>query len=142
VRSADEYAWSVTDDPAAGDAGVVDAGLAAFNHEASDLAAIRRLACFAKSPAGEVVAGAVGRSWGTAFELQQMWVRSDLRRQGLGSRLVRRFEEAARGRGATLLYLDTFTFQAPAFYEKLGFRIACELPGFPQGSKFILTKPL
>jgi hypothetical protein len=52
-------------------------------------------------------------------------------------------ETEATTRGRTLLYLDTFTFQAPAFYLKLGFDVACELEGFPNNvSKFVMRKPL
>jgi GNAT superfamily N-acetyltransferase len=132
-----------TDEPSEPDAARVDAGLDAYNHASADMAAIRRLACFARTADGVVVAGAVGRRWGTAAELQQIWVREDLRRAGLGSRVARAFEDLARRRGCDLLYLDTFTFQAPAFYERLGFAVACELPGFPGGSsKLILTKRL
>jgi GNAT superfamily N-acetyltransferase len=138
-----DFGIEATDAPAPADAAVVDGGLDAYNHTASDLGSIRNLACFARAVGGEVVAGAVGRFWGTAAEMQQIWVREDLRRTGLGSRIARAFEDLARRRGCRLLYLDTFTFQAPAFYRKLGYAVACELPGFPGGgSKFILTKPL
>lgn len=132
-----------TDEPLAADAAVVDAGLDAYNHAASDLNAIRHMACFARTCDGEIAGGAVGRRWGAAAEMQQIWVREDLRRSGIGARLVRAFEDLARRRGCDLLYLDTFTFQAPAFYARLGFTVACELPGFPGGSsKLILTKRL
>lgn len=43
--------------------------------------------------------------------------------------------------GCRLLYLDTFSFQAPEFYYRLGYETACRLDGFPDGgSKFILRK--
>jgi hypothetical protein len=52
-------------------------------------------------------------------------------------------ETEARARGCALLYLDTFTFQAPAFYLRLGYDVACELEGFPNNvSKFIMRKNL
>ncbi len=139
----DGLRWEAADDPAAADIAAVDEGLDAFNRRAADLDAVRRAACFARDEAGRVVAGAVGRTWGTASELQQIWVREDLRGRGIGARLVRSFEDLVRNRGCRLLYLDTFTFQAPDFYRKLGFEVACEFAGFPGGaSKFILKKAL
>jgi hypothetical protein len=52
-------------------------------------------------------------------------------------------EAEARARACVLLYLDTFTFQAPAFYLKLGYDIACEFKGFPNNvSKFVMRKNL
>jgi GNAT superfamily N-acetyltransferase len=138
-----ELTWDIADEPKPADVAVVDAGLDAFNRQAADFTAIRRLACFARSPAGDVIGGAVGRYWGQACELQQIWVHSDHRRGGVGTRLVRAFEDGARQRGCNLIYLDTFSFQAPNFYRKVGYRVSCELDGFPRGmSKFIMTRSL
>ena len=138
-----ELAFDIADEPSSVDAAVVDAGLGAFNRLAADFTAIRRLACFARVPAGDVIGGAVGRYWNEACELQQVWVHNDYRRGTVGTRLVQAFEEGARQRGCRLVYLDTFSFQAPDFYRKLGYRVACELTGFPDGaSKLIMTRPL
>jgi len=110
---------------------------------AADFATIRRLACFARLSGGDVVGGAVGRYWNQACELQQIWVHGDYRRSTVGTRLLRAFEEGARRRGCKLVYLDTFSFQAPEFYRKLGYDVACELTGFPEGaSKLIMTRAL
>jgi GNAT superfamily N-acetyltransferase len=90
-----------------------------------------------------VVGGALARWWGECCELQQIWVDEHHRTGGIGRRLVRMVEDEARTRGCSLVYLDTFTFQAPAFYLKLGYEVACELKGFPNNvSKFIMRKGL
>ena len=44
------------------------------------------------------------------------------RGRGLGRALLERVEAEGRARGAARLVLDTFSFQAPRFYEKLGYR--------------------
>src|SRR6185436_14722405 len=44
------------------------------------------------------------------------------RGQGLGSLLVRKAEALACGRGCWYAYVDTMSYQAPAFYRKLGYR--------------------
>jgi ribosomal protein S18 acetylase RimI-like enzyme len=44
---------------------------------------------------------------------------------------------------ADQLVLTTHSFQAPRFYEKLGFTVVSEAPGFPRGySELVLRKPL
>lgn len=138
-----EVIWDTTQetlDPA--DVALVDAGLEAFNLRAADFDAVRRFGCFARRGA-ELIGGAVGRYWGEASELQQLWVREDQRRGGIGSTLARAFEERARRLGCKLLYLETFSFQAPEFYRKLGYEVGCELMGFPDGgSKFLMKKSL
>ena len=141
--AAEELTWETSDDPDPEAVRVVDEGLGAFNAEAADTKAIRRFACFARDAEGRVVGGALARTWGTSCEIQVLWVARDLRDRGIGRRLVRRAEEHAVRLGCNLLYLETFTFQAPDFYARLGFRTALELPGFPDGaSKLILTKEL
>ena len=132
-----------TDEPSPQDAAVVDAGLDAFNRETADIAAVRPLAAFARVPSGQVVAGAVGSSWGAACELRQLWVRQDYRGRGLGTRVVETFEARARARGCALVFLDTLTFQAPDFYRKLGYTVACVFAGMPNGvSKILMRKDL
>ena len=57
------------------------------------------------------------------------------RGSGLGRRLMAMAEKAARGEGCVGIWLDTFEFQAPGFYEKLGFTPFGELPDHPRGGR-------
>ena len=102
-------------DPTDADVSPIDHGLHSYNQRAADLAAIRRFACYARSPDGMLVGGALARWWGTACELQQLWVDEALRRRGIGALLMQRVEATAIERGCRLIYLDTFSFQAPEF---------------------------
>ena len=57
--------------------------------------------------------------------------------------MVGQVEAEARARDGTLVYLDTFTFQAPDFYRRLGYTVATTIEGFPDGIiKFLMTKRL
>ena len=130
-------------DPPDADVALIDRGLHSYNERSADLAAIHRFACYARDAEGPLVGGALARWWGTACELQQIWVDEILRRRGIGAALMRKVEAIALERGCRLLYLDTFSFQAPEFYYRLGYETACRLDGFPDGgSKFILRKSL
>ncbi len=111
----------------------VEAGLDAFNGEVAALRDVRPLSAFAHDAAGALLGGAVGRTWGECCELQQLWVDSTCRRQGLGTQLVRAFERAAAGRGCRRIYLETFSFQAQSFYDKLGYALALDIRGFAPG---------
>lgn len=130
-------------DPTSADVAQIDQGLHSYNQRAADLAAIRRFACYAWRDDGALAGGALARWWGTACELQQIWVDEALRRRGIGASLMLQVEATAIEHGCQLIYLDTFSFQAPEFYYQLGYQTACRFDGFPDGqSKFILQKSL
>jgi GNAT superfamily N-acetyltransferase len=133
--------WEFTDRPRAEDLEAVDAGLHLYNLGAADLAAVRPLACFARAAAGGVVGGVRARQWGAAVEVQQLWVDERHRRRGVAARLMQMLEQAAVDRGATVIYLDTFSFQAPAFYRRCGYGTALRIDGFPDGiAKHLMVK--
>jgi ribosomal protein S18 acetylase RimI-like enzyme len=59
------------------------------------------------------------------------------------SALMREAEAVARENGCTGIWLDTFSFQAPGFYEKLGYTVFGTLADYPPGhSRFFLHKTL
>src|SRR6478672_5072978 len=63
-----------------------------------------------------------GGLWGSTiygwFFVEFLFVPPAQRGQGLGSRLLRMAEDAARERGCAGLCLSSYAFQAPGFYEK------------------------
>jgi GNAT superfamily N-acetyltransferase len=131
------------DDRPVAEASIIDAGLDAANRAAAPLDDVRPITCLVRAPSGDVVGGALGRTWGECAELQQLWVAPEHRRNGLGSQLVKLFEARAKARGCRTLYLTTFSFQAPTLYESLGYRSAAELRGFP-GSivKYLMVRTI
>lgn len=77
-----------------------------------------------------------------AVEIRGVWLDPDLRKTGLGRRLIERLEEEARARGASAALLDTYEFQARGFYESCGYAVFAEF-GYPAGlRRFYMTKEL
>ena len=62
-----------------------------------------------------------------------LFVPENLRGAGHGRTLMQKAEEIARLRGCTGIWLDTFTFQARGFYEKLGYAVFGQLDNYPRG---------
>jgi len=81
--------------------------------------------------AGELAAGMSGWTWGAAAGIAMTWVRAEARGAGLGARLLAEFEPEARSRGCTHIFVTSFTFQAPAFYERHGYREIFRWEGVP-----------
>ncbi len=54
------------------------------------------------------------------------------RGKGIGGQLMARIEEEARGRGMDGIWLDTFSFQAPAFYRRLGYSEFGRIEDYPE----------
>lgn len=108
-------------------------GLESSNAAAAPLEDVRPLACFVRDDEGAPLGGVLGRTWGACAEIQQLWVASRVRGQGLGGCLVGAFEEAALARGCTTYYLETFSFQAPEFYRSLGYETLSRIEGFAPG---------
>lgn len=87
--------------------------------------------------------GLIGRiSYGWMY-IELLSVAPDLRGQRLGETLMARAEAFAREHKCRGIWVDSYTFQAPGFYEKLGFSQFGEIADYPPGfSRHFLLKPL
>ena len=57
--------------------------------------------------------------------------------------MIKEAERLARRRGSRLIHLNTFSFQAPGFYEKQGYHRFGGMSGSPQGgSRHFYVKQL
>jgi len=80
---------------------------------------------------GELVAGMSGWTWGEAAGIGMTWVGEGARGTGLGRRLLEAFEGEARRRGVRRVFVTSFTFQAPGFYERHGYTEIFRWEGVP-----------
>ncbi|MGD9704334.1 MAG: GNAT family N-acetyltransferase [Acidimicrobiia bacterium] len=105
----------------------------AFNAATTGFDDGRSLTGLVKDEAGEIVAGLDGFTWGGYAKVEWLWVSEEHRGEGLGRRLMEAAEREAASRGCHLVRVDTHTFQAPGFYEKLGYSVIGHAPGAPLG---------
>ncbi|MCW3473331.1 GNAT family N-acetyltransferase [Limobrevibacterium gyesilva] len=104
----------------------------------------RRLAILIRDPAtGAVRGGLRGISYYAWLFIEILVLPPDLRRMGLGTRIMRMAEAEAIRRGCRGIWLDTFSFQARPFYERLGYAVFGQIDDYPPGqSRFFLCKRL
>ncbi|HEY7436631.1 MAG TPA: GNAT family N-acetyltransferase [Methylomirabilota bacterium] len=88
---------------------------------------------FLRDASDEVVGGLLGAIWGGVLYVRILWVSEALRGREFGRRLVEMAERRAAERGCRHVFLDTFSFQAPGFYEKLGYRTYAKAEDWPVG---------
>jgi GNAT superfamily N-acetyltransferase len=90
-------------------------------------------AFFIRNEGQEIVAGLSGWTWAQACEIRTLWVDPASRGQGYGRTLLEAAEGEARTRGCKVILLGSYSFQAPAFYQKCGYELAWQLDDFPPG---------
>ena len=119
------------------------AGLLRFNRaKAGPFAYSRQVIC-ARDAKGRIAGGLILQSYWKETYVELLWLSDKARGNGVGSELIREAELRARKRGSILIHLNTYSFQAPGFYEKLGYRRLGSMSGSPKGaSRYFYAKRL
>lgn len=133
----------LTDAPDAGDLAAIGAGLSAYNDADVGPADRRALAVVLRDAGGRVAGGLSGyTAWGWLY-VQWLWLAEPARGQGWAGRLLTLAETEARARGCHGAWIDTFNPVALRAYQRHGYAVFGELPGFPKGrTRSFLQKPL
>jgi GNAT superfamily N-acetyltransferase len=80
-----------------------------------------------------LVGGLIGKIFWNWLYADIVWVEEEFRRRGVGSEIMRAAEARARQMNLSGIYLWTASWQAPLFYEKLGYTQFTEFRDFPPG---------
>jgi GNAT superfamily N-acetyltransferase len=104
-----------------------------FNVKATGYADGWLVAGTIQDDAGEIIAGINGHTWGGCCVIDHVWVDERHRGQGLGKALMQAAESEAVHRGCEQVVLITHSFQAPEFYEHLGYERKYAIEGRPKG---------
>lgn len=130
----------VTATPSASDREAVLAGLLAFIRAEAGVVGTP-LAVLVRDEAGAVVGGLTGRMSAAWLFVELLWLPEDLRGTGLGTRVMMAAEAEAMRRGCMGAHLDTYDFQAPGFYRKLGYKVFGSIEDHPPGhTRFWMRK--
>ncbi len=90
-----------------------------------------------------LLGGLVLLSYWRESYIEVFWLAARARRAGLGTRLIQEAERRARRRGSRIVHVNTYSFQAPRFYEKQGYRRFGGISGSPRGeTRYFYVKRL
>jgi GNAT superfamily N-acetyltransferase len=111
----------------------LDDELTAFNAAATGAGEPAPLSVRVTDTAGELVGGLTAWVRGSWCAVDMLWVREDHRHAGWGSKLLEAAEEESARRGCTEVIVSSFTFRAPDFSRRHGYRETGRTEGIPDG---------
>ncbi len=138
--AADDIEISEDDYPEMEAVAAIQRGLHAFNQEMGGPYDREPVTVLARDGGGTVRGGLLGLTYWHWMFIDWLWLARDTRGQGLGTQLLQRAENIARQRQCTDVYTDTFSFQAPRFWEQNGYVEFGRLDGMPSGHARIWFK--
>jgi ribosomal protein S18 acetylase RimI-like enzyme len=139
----DEFLIEVQNDVKPADVNTIVKGLTEFNASQADGDTPKYLVIAVRDREQNVVGGLVGATYLGWLQIQAVWMSEALRGQGYGTRLMRQAEAVGHKRGCPRVFLETLSFQALPFYEKLGYQVVSRIADFPPGgARYALTKML
>lgn len=115
--------------------------LVEFETAAAGPLELQPLAILIKDAGGTTRGGLWGKTLYRWLVVELLFVPDEARGTGLGRSIMAKAEAIARERGCIGIWLDTYSFQAPGFYEKLGFKAFGQVDDQPPGEiRFFMQK--
>ncbi len=112
-----------------------------INQETPAFGSARPFCFFIRDEKSEIIAGCNGSVIFGSIYTDQLWVHPSHRGNGLGRRLMEQVHDYGRENECSMATVATMSFQgAKAFYEKLGYFVDFERPGYTQNSTCIFLK--
>lgn len=102
-----------------------------YNRSKREAAESEPLNIYVEDDSGELMAGLVAETFGNWLEIEYLFVKEELRRQGIGTQLLQQAESEAKKRNCRFAFVNTYQFQAPAFYQKHGYQEVFTLKDYP-----------
>ena len=138
--SGEALSFAVTDDPSPAGVKQIEAALMAFNAERAAPYDIRPLHVFLRDADGKLIGGLTGYTNWRWLYVDCLWLPENLRARNWGARLLEAAETEARNRGCLHAHLYSYEFQAPGFYQRLGYSVYGALEDYPPGSRRVLLR--
>lgn len=135
--------FEITDKINKEDEEVIYQGLLEYNLSKIEDKNPKDLGIYLHDESGKKMAGLIGNTHGNWLVVKFLWVNEELRGKNIGGKILKQAEKTAKERGCKYVFLDTFSFQAPKFYLKYGYKEVFTLDEYPlSGKRYYFTKTL
>ncbi|MBB5575139.1 MULTISPECIES: GNAT family N-acetyltransferase [Rhizobium] len=124
---------AILDNPSEEDHQAIVNPLLAFNNAQTGDDGYEQIAIMLKNEAGSAVGGLWAKLYYDWLFVELLFVPENLRGEDFGTKLLAQAEQIARQKTCVGIWLDTFSFQAPGFYEKNGYERFGTLEDYPKG---------
>jgi GNAT superfamily N-acetyltransferase len=109
-------------------------GLVGFNRSKAGALNYSRDVIAVRGRHGRLLGGLILQSYWRESYIELLWLSDRARAKGHGSALLQEAERRAKRRGSRLIHMNTYSFQAPGFYKKQGYRLFGSISGSPRGA--------
>ena len=142
----DIHSLTLSDTPTERDISLIRQRMAEYNHEQTngeyDKPGIE-INLVLKDSEGKVIGGISASTQVRVMYLETLWVADEYRKRGYGRDLVLAAERVGFDRGCITSHTWSLSFQAPGFYQKIGYEILGIYDGYPDGiTESVLGKHL
>jgi GNAT superfamily N-acetyltransferase len=132
---------ALTDAPPAGAIEKLVAGLVGFNEEKGGPRNAQPLLVLVSHPDNdEVLGGLYGATVYGQLKIELLYLPESMRGHDVGRKVMEMAESEAERRGCDAAWLETFSFQARGFYERLGYVVFGSYGDFPVGHTLYFMK--
>ncbi len=139
----DQYQLEIAQEPRRQDVRFVREAIYAYNRSKAGDQRYQELTIWLRDNHHQIVGGLMGSTYWGWLLTDFLWVDEGIRGRGYGRQLLIATEQEALRRGCRHACLETFSFQALAFYEKLGYVVFGVLDDFPgEYKRYSLKKEL
>ena len=138
----EDYHFEYQEEPIQEDEQVLNDGISDESALKKNMEPIKPFRVFIKDTNGIVLGGASGTIFYGSLYVDMLWLKKELRGQGLGKKLMMEAEKIGRERQCTFVTLNTMDWEALSFYQKLGYQIEFVREGYTNESKMYMLRKI
>ncbi|UCG00791.1 MAG: GNAT family N-acetyltransferase [Candidatus Heimdallarchaeota archaeon] len=143
-HSTNSKQWIISDSPSEEEMKIVQKGIEDHNKKFSsgglDIPT-PDISLVLKDSSGNIVGGVITSMLTGVMHLEVLWIDETYRGRGLGRDLVLQAERIGKKKGYSASQTWTFSFQAPEFYQSIGYKVVGIFDGYTNGiTEYILLK--